>query len=216
MLLRATALLTIAATAGALPAQATNLIVNPGNEDDLVAGEIPGWVEVVGTGWTQRSLDPLAFEGEHYFFAGAGSAATLRQVIDVSSFAGSIDGGLATVSFSGRVRSWPQVPADTSTITISFLDAASTVLGSHTLGPYSETTQWQLISADWAAPTTMRAVQLDLISTRFAGNNNDGYFDALSLEVTAVPEPSGAALLAAGVAALSLRRQVRRQGPSRC
>ncbi|TDP74511.1 PEP-CTERM sorting domain-containing protein [Roseateles toxinivorans] len=212
MLLRATALLTFAAAAGVLPVQAANLIVNPGNEEAMVAGEIPGWVEVIGTGWTQRSLDPVAFEGAHYFFAGAGSTATLRQFIDVSSFATSIDGGLATVAFSGRVRSWPQTPVDTSSITISFLDAVGTVLGSHTIGPYSDTTQWQLVSADMAAPTSMRAVQLDLIATRFGGTNNDGYFDDLSLEVMAVPEPSSAALLAAGVTALLWRRRIRRQG----
>lgn len=195
------------AAAATLPVHAANLLINPGNEEALVAGEIPGWTEVVGTNWTQRSLDPVAFEGGHYFFAGAGPSATLRQSVDVSSFGTSIDAGLGAIAFSGQVRSWPQSPADTSNFELSFLDGSGAVLAATTLGPYSNTTQWTLIAANLIAPALTRTVQVDLISIRFAGTNNDGYFDDLTLQVSAVPEPSSAALLAAGLALILWRRR---------
>ena len=70
-----------------------NLIVNPGNEEPLVNGEIPGWIEEQGTTWTQGNSSiaglPDAHRGQHFFYVGSDGAqyAELRQDVDVSAYA---------------------------------------------------------------------------------------------------------------------------------
>jgi PEP-CTERM motif len=187
----------------ALAALSPNLIRNPGNESALVGGEIQGWSEIVGTTWTQRGASPDAFEGSFYFFAGANSSALLRQTIDLAAFSTQIDGGLLGLNFSGRVRSFAQSPTDTATIMLRFLDASDSTLGTFTSGAVANTTAWQLVSAELVTPVLTRSVQVDLLSTRFGGTNNDGYFDGLNLTTVAlVPEPASSAMLLAGLVAI--------------
>src|SRR5207253_5416328 len=50
-----------------------NLIVNPGNEEALAGGEIPGWTSAEGSNWTQVTANsgndfPQAQRGNAYFF----------------------------------------------------------------------------------------------------------------------------------------------------
>jgi len=192
---------TSAAMLPAWGAMSPNLITNPGNEAALVAGEITGWQEVQGSNWTQRFGNPGAFEGIYYFFAGAGAQATLRQTVDVGALSAQIDAGLLQFDFSGRVRSFDQNPADSSTITLRFLNAASGELQTFTSGAIRNTSAWQLVSTSVPAPVNTRSVEINLIAKRNAGSNNDGYFDDLHLSaVTAVPEPANYAMLLAGLA----------------
>lgn len=202
--------LSIAALVGApMAASAANLLVNPSNDLALVGGEISGWTEVVGSGWTQRDHDPAPFDGSNYFFAGAGSTATLRQTVDVSSFASAIDAGTQSFDFNGYVRGW-QTQSDTSQIVLSYLDSGSAVLGSFDSGAIANPASWLLVSNTWLAPAQTRAIQVDLIATRHDGSNNDGYFDGLSLTasaatppVSAVPEPGTYVLMLAGLAVVA-------------
>ncbi|MBP6851787.1 MAG: PEP-CTERM sorting domain-containing protein [Rhodoferax sp.] len=199
----------------AVAAVSPNLIANPGNESALTDGDIPGWKELAGSTWTQRSESPEPFEGSFYFFAGANASAVLRQTIDLSDFGTQIDAGLLGLNFSGRVRSFLQSPADTATITLSFLDASASTLDTFTSGAIANTTEWQLVSSALVAPALARSVQVDLVSTRNGGANNDGYFDDLHLTtVSMVPEPASSALLLAGLAAtvaLARRRRSTRE-----
>ena len=192
-----------------------NLIINPGNESPLVAGNIPGWQEVMGTTWTQRNASPDPFEGSFYFFAGANAQATLRQSIDVSAFGSQIDAGLLNFDFSGRVRSYEQNPVDSAAISLKFLNGASGVLQTFNSGAIRSTNAWQLVSTSVLAPVNTRLVEIDLIATRNAGSNNDGYFDDLRLSaVSAVPEPSNYFMFLAGLAA-TFGAALRRMQPSR-
>lgn len=160
------------------------LLLNGGCEDALVVGEIPYWEEVVGMNWTQRGSNPQPYEGLSYFFAGAGASAELRQDVAVSSYAGLIDAGGQSFSFSGWVRSWEQSPADLSRVIIEYLNAdKSAVLASFDSGTYSNTSSWLQITNSTIAPTGTRHIRVRLISVRRAGTNNDGYFDGLSLTI---------------------------------
>jgi hypothetical protein len=183
-----------------------NLIVNPGNEDPLVGGEIPGWAEVIGTNWTQRSSNPAPFEGNNYFFAGVGALGELAQSIDVTAYSAGIDSGLQNFYFEGYVRSFNQNPVDTTQIIVEFLDISSVVLDSFDSGHRSNTSAWDLVSDSRLAPALTRYINVRLISDRNDGSNNDGYFDALSLTTNAVPIPPSIALFALGLVPLGIHR----------
>ncbi len=164
------------------PVYGQNLIANPGCEDTLVSGEIPYWTEILGSNWTQRSSNPFPFEGGAYFFPGVASVAELQQEVDVSNYSSFIDAGVQQFIFEGYVRSYNQSPADETQIILEYLDSAKSVkLDSIDLGKHSNTSDWKLISDSTIAPTNTRYIRIRLISTRHAGSNNDGYYDALSL-----------------------------------
>ncbi len=183
-----------------------NLIINSGNEDPLVGGEIPGWTEVIGNNWTQRSSNPAPFEGNNYFFAGVGALGELAQSIDVSAYSAGIDSGLQNFSFEGYVRSFNQNPVDTTQIIVEFLDISSVALDSFDSGQMSNTSSWDLVSDSRFAPVLTRSINIRLISDRNDGSNNDGYFDALSLTTSTVPIPASIALIALGLIPLGMRR----------
>lgn len=166
------------------------LLQNGSNEYPLESGEIPFWQEVVGTNWTQRSSNPEPYDGDYYFFAGAGATAELRQDVDVSQYTALIDNGNQSFNFSGWVRSWDQSPPDVSRVIIEYLNHdKSSILASTDLGAYNSTTSWIQVLHSTLAPSGTRHIRIRLISTRYSGTNNDGYFDGLSL-TTSLPVPA--------------------------
>jgi len=167
--------------------EAQNLILNPGCEDSLVNGEIPNWIEVIGSNWTQRTAGPDPYEGLAYFFPGVASVAELQQDVDVSFYKTTIDDSTQPFIFEGYVRAYAQSPADQSRIILEFLDTLKTTkIDSFDSGNYSNTTEWVKITDTTIAPAQTRYIRIRLISTRRNGSNNDGYYDALSL-IAAVP-----------------------------
>ena len=121
------------------------LVRNGGCEAPLVNGEIPEWVEVVGTGWTQRGTSPDPYEGQHYFFAGAIRNAELRQDVELADYVDLIDTGNHLFEFSAYVHSWPQSPSDISRIVLEYLDQDKTeILGSFDSGDYFITEAWEI------------------------------------------------------------------------
>ena len=159
-----------------------NLLLNPSNDESLIAGEIPQWVEVEGSNWTQRSTSPEPNHGESYFFAGVSQNAELRQDVDVSAYSTEIDNGEQSFKFIGYVRAWPQSPSDSSRVIIEFRDMANTeILTSFDSNEHDQTISWKKISDTRLAPLGTRFIRIRLISTRYSGSNNDGYFDGLSL-----------------------------------
>jgi hypothetical protein len=163
--------------------RAQNLIFNPGCEDSLVNGEIPHWTEVVGTDWKQReSGNPPSYEGDYMFFAGVSSTAELLQDVDVSSYANKIDSSMQYFNFEGYVRAYQQSPPDHSRIILEYLDTLKmTKLDSIDLGEYYNTSEWVQVTDTTLAPVGTRFIRIRLISTRYNGSNNDGYYDGLSL-----------------------------------
>jgi PKD repeat protein len=172
-----------------------NLIVNGDCEQALINGEIPGWQETIGTGWTQRQAGPEPKSGLHYFFAGASARGELRQVVDISAFACRIDAGTQNFQFSAYTRSFDQSPRDQSLIQLSFLNANDSLLQLNSFGPFTDIDAWRLTDTNLIAPAGARNLLIALISIRAGGSNNDGYFDHLSLvplQNTPCPAPSSA------------------------
>lgn len=135
--------LTAASESNSLVRTTLELVQNGGCEMPLVGGEIPEWMEVVGSNWTQRNANPSPYEGLNYFFAGLSAAAELIQDVDVTDHATLIDAGTKQFDFSARVRSWQQSPADISQIILEYLNLdKSTVLAAYDLGQNSDTTTW--------------------------------------------------------------------------
>ena len=162
---------------------AQNLIFNPGCEDSLINGEIPYWTEVVGSQWTQRpNGNPPSYEGDNMFFAGAEPVAELQQDVDVSAKASAIDSSIQYFFFKGFVRAYSQNPPDHSRIILEYLDSIKAIkLDSIDLGEYSNVNEWEELNDTTLAPVGTRFIRIRLISTRFNGSNNDGYYDGLSL-----------------------------------
>ena len=190
-------------TAACLSTAHANLIANPSNESALNGDQIPGWTMLVGSNWMQRSANPNAFDGDAYFFAGAGANGTLRQVVDVSSFAATIDASSQNFLFSGYVHSFAQSPADSSRIVLSYLASEASVLATFDSGEIRNTSTWQQVTDNRTAPALTRSIQVDLVAKRYSGTFNDGYFDALSIVAAPVPEPAAYLLMSLGLACVA-------------
>ena len=156
-----------------------NLIANPGAEDELIGGEIPGWTEVSGDNWTRR-LNNNPFEGVAHFYAGRiAGAVELVQDVDISAMAPAVDTGTERFQFLGYVKTFDP---DTARIIVEYRDAGNTaILDAFDSGPINSHQVWRLVSDGRVAPVNTRFVRIRLISERLSGASNDGYFDALSL-----------------------------------
>lgn len=172
----------VSLVAGALPVQAQNLLQNPDAEEDLVGGQIPGWTTVSGN-WTYRGSNPQEFEGDSYFFGGSGSGTSigetteLRQDVDVSAFAASIDAGTQPFTFAGYIRAL----TDEARVLVEYQSSGGTVLASYDSGLFTEDTHWELLRDVRTAPPGTRTIRVRLLCTYLEPTNNSGYFDTFTL-----------------------------------
>ena len=114
--------------------------------------------------------------------------AELRQDVDVAAYGSFITGGDQTFRFEGRVRSLDEVPDDLTRVVVEYRDVSNTVvLDAFDSGDIASPVGWQLVSDERLAPVGTGWVRVRLIATRFAGADNDGYFDALSLRSLRTP-----------------------------
>lgn len=167
-----------------------NLLRNGDAEEELVGGELPGWVEVLGSEWKRQSGSTPPFEGTYYLSPGGQIAlAELRQDVDVSGFGQRIAAGVQQFYLQGYVRAYDQSPPDLPRIIVEYRDATNqTVLGSFDSGPQTAQTAWKRVEDLHTAPVGTGWIRVRLIAERgAAGNNNDGYFDALELVALAAP-----------------------------
>ncbi|MBK8010357.1 MAG: hypothetical protein IPK13_03355 [Deltaproteobacteria bacterium] len=161
----------------------TNLVLNGGCEDGSVRGDIDGWEEVEGTNWRcQPEIPP--YECTAHFFAGGGAHAEVAQWVDLSALAPTIDGGRQVLEWRAFVQSWGA--SDASRTVVDYVAGdATTILSTYDSGevvaPQLGFRIWQKIEDARVVPVGTRWAHIRLISTRRAGNDNDGYFDALRL-----------------------------------
>lgn len=149
------------------------------------------------------------------------SAISLTAGTGVS--ASQIDAGFASYAFRGQFSSY-LTQGDWTQLSITFLDAASTPIGSPILlggdaftqalptaafGNYSDAKAWGESAATGTVPTGARSIGVTLSMTKVAGGTAiDGYVDNISLNISAVPEPD--TLTLSGIAGLALLRRRRR------
>lgn len=158
----------------------SNLVIN-GDCESSSGASLPGWIMAVGSTWRAGASNPLPHRGTSYFFAGAGSLGELRQDVDLGSFATVIDAESQRFYFEVHVRSFDQSPPDSARVILEYRDASDVVLSVFDSGERRERTQWVRVSDSRVVPAGTRKARIRLISTRYNGTNNDGYFDSLLL-----------------------------------
>jgi len=176
--------------------QGDNLLTNPGAEDGT-----EGWVisEGVAESLTAGECDGVnPFEGERYFAVGGlcteSDLGRMHQDVDVTAWADSIDAGVQAAYASAMMSDWSG--ADIPAIRMRFLDESAAVLG--------ETAWFEMPQATWTAsnieaslPALTRFVRFEMQGTRIAGQDNDSYFDNLSLRLGSATECDGLPLAVA-------------------
>ncbi len=163
-----------------------NLVRNPGNDEELLNGEIRGWSEAGGNSWTRgisgTGSFPESVNGGSVFYAGETATAELRQDIDVSSFAATIAAGTQSFEWKAYVRSRVEAMPDTARVILEYRNASNTTMIARLdSGEMSSTNAWHLLEDTRPAPAGTGWIRIRLISTRRTGTTNDAYFDGLSL-----------------------------------
>ena len=188
----------------AMSAQAAfdqNLIVNPGADaaaggDGSFLNNLPGWT-VAGEltaidyslgcpgGYPCLSDPGPAVRGANHFAGGNAGLSSGRQTIDLGFAASAIGGAGAHYRLSGWLGGYAS-QNDNARLSVNFLNAASQVIGTSTIGPVSAadrgaaTALLQREQAGWV-PQGAVSAQVELLMTRTGGSSNDGYADTLGL-----------------------------------
>jgi len=159
-----------------------NLLLNPG-------GELGTDHWIVATGYMESleaylcdGIEP--YSGDYYFIVGAlcntASYSEAYQEIDLSAYIDCIDQELAYADYGGYLSDWGG--DDHPEMTIAFIDENGNEINrAETLGTYNAF--WTLLSSDYQIPIGTRSIQMILMGTRYAGDDNDSYFDDLFLKV---------------------------------
>jgi uncharacterized protein (TIGR03437 family) len=172
-----------------------NRLCNPGAELGAGATEksqvvpIPGWTTTSNFTATRYDADgSLTVEesqfiggGTNFFYGGdVNASSTATQLVNVADEAAGIDAGQRTAQFQAYLGGFG---GDNAGIRAEFLNAGGTVLGTAlVLGPRSD--DMQLLSTTGPVPAGTRTIRVTMTATRVAGDDNEGYFDNLSLVLT--------------------------------
>ncbi|MGK0362079.1 MAG: hypothetical protein ACI9U2_004399 [Bradymonadia bacterium] len=161
-----------------------NLVRNPGAEDDLAE-----WVQAQGVSEALPADDcngvaPGA--GDRYFIIGglceSSAYAELTQLIDLAAHVDAIDADTAVIVFGALMADFNG--ADEPEMRLRFLDAEGAELAvSETIGRAAP--GWQAVRAEAPVPALTRSVEVVLMGTRNAGQDNDSYIDDVFVRVSA-------------------------------
>jgi hypothetical protein len=214
-----------------------NLISNPGAElgsslgdgytqlaEWTVVSGPPGSDGFSGVPWGQPGgfptlgdpgSEPASARGT-YLFAGGGNneRSSARQLLTGSTSAvqAAIDTGTVTFDLNGWLGGYTgpgDFQEDNAVLSIVFLNACSSILGTAQIGPVADAdrgsqTGLLIRQETGVVPARTRTIDVRLTMTRLNGTYNDGYADNLSLILhgATVPEPNSLSLLGVGAASL--------------
>lgn len=211
--MRARFVLTTALLCGAghgLPAHAAAILLNGGFEEPAIAD---GTLQAVTpAGWSGGAvmMNPLAsgaIPGNPFIWPQAAQGSQFEDIGNTAAFAlsqafVSPAGGAYTITWQDNVGGVPALPGfQTAPYAVSLIDAAAQTILNATYDSYHADGQWVLRTLT----ATLAAGSYTLTFTSLnQANRTDTLIDAVSVDpaVTTVPEPTGAWLLAAGLAAL--------------
>ncbi|MGF1531708.1 MAG: LamG-like jellyroll fold domain-containing protein, partial [Puniceicoccaceae bacterium] len=161
-----------------------NLLINGDATLAVVDGNLPGW-EATAASWVRQAGGgsyPGAVAGGHFFRPANSGYAELRQLVDISLFAESIDEGSQLFEFGVYYQVAEQVRYDLPGVLIEFRDGAGDRLTSSRLAPVPLAGAWGFLAEAIVAPVGAREVVVRLIAQNIGVNAaNSVYFDAVSL-----------------------------------
>ncbi len=214
--MRLSIICTILAFSSLPPARADfttgNLLSNPGAE----LGSIVGWTPSgsVAPGVDSGSFDPgiNPHTGKYDFYGVNGPLNMLTQTVTLVGTQGITAALIDSGTSFANVSFWEQglnqgTLSDSASITLSFLNASGTVVGTVTTPVIdSHNLSWQNFSGSYAITAGTRSISYTMNFIRNVGSDNDSFIDDNSLIVTAasVPEPSSLVMLGIGSLAFSL------------
>jgi len=122
--------------------------------------------------------------GDYYFIVGAlcntATYAEAYQEVDVSEYIDCIDQDLASVNYGGYLSDWGG--SDYPEFAVSFIDENGIEIGrTDNIGTYNAF--WTYFTNEYQIPVGTRSIQMILMGTRYAGDDNDSYFDDLFLKI---------------------------------
>jgi hypothetical protein len=163
------------AKAGQLPCD-SNLVINSGCDDELVSGEIAGWLEIKGQ-WTRRSSNPPPSLGSGYFSPTSGDTAELIQDVDFSGFE------FYPVHFSADIQTGQETPSDLARLVFEFRSSGGDLLGALDSGEIASPGAWTplLFNCCEGPPLGTAIIRVRLIGVRRSGTENNAYFDHLEV-----------------------------------
>ncbi len=99
---------------------------------------------------------------------------------DVSEYVDCIDQDLVYVNYGGYLSDWGG--SDYPEMTLAFIDGlGNQITQLEPFGTYNSF--WTLFSEEYPIPAGTRSIQMILMGTRYAGDDNDSYFDDLFLRI---------------------------------
>ena len=181
----------------AAPAQAaaeTNFLRNPSAEIQPVTRM--GW-KVASGDWTRpitlADAGLTAVDGDRVFWPGKVPSGELYQDVPIAAFGRSLVGS-SQVVFEAFLSGFPGDP-DTAQVVMEARESSGVVLASIDSRPQNYST-WTRVTLSLDLPPATGFVRVRLVGTRLRGEDNDAYFDKLSLRVQqpdAVENPPPAA-----------------------
>jgi hypothetical protein len=159
-----------------------NMLINPGGEEELLGWTVTeGYMESLEA-YVCDGIEPHS--GDYYFIVGAlcntATYAEAYQEIDVSDYIECIDQNLSYINYGGYISDWGG--SDYPEMAIAFIDENGYEIDrTDNIGTYNAF--WTLFSNEYQIPMGTRSVQMILMGTRYAGDDNDSYFDDLFLRI---------------------------------
>ena len=159
-----------------------NLLFNPGGEED-----VQGWIVTEGY---MESLEEYVcdgiepYNGNYYFIVGAlcntATYAEAYQEVNVSEYNDCIEQNLAYVHYGGYLSDWGG--SDHPEMAIAFIDEDGyEIERTDNIGTYNSF--WTYFYNEYQIPTETHSIKMILMGTKYAGDDNDSYFDDLFLKV---------------------------------
>ncbi len=160
----------------------SNLVLNPGAESGIT-----NWTATIGV---IESLNPLEcaginpYQGQKYFAVGALCVeypfASAFQNISIAAYGGAIDSGKVAVRYGAYLSDYAN--QDEPSFALQFLNANGVVIsGTDTIRHRQNV--WTLKQQLVPVPPGTRTIKYILMGTRYAGVDNDSYFDQVFLQL---------------------------------